>query len=84
MVEWDSALVVMNEWYDQLVAAARMPTFPEREEAIDELDGRLKETAQAEAADIFQVFGGRCGRSRRDGEKVGEFCRRADDVPSCV
>ncbi|MHC4400754.1 MAG: SHD1 domain-containing protein [Planctomycetota bacterium] len=40
-LDLDQALMVINGWYDQVVAAAQKPTYAERLQARNELDARL-------------------------------------------
>ena len=44
-LEWDEILLMMNPWYDNLVAASRQKTFKARTEALADYNRRVQEHA---------------------------------------
>lgn len=60
-VDWDEILKFGNHWYDRLVAAAKLPTHRERNEAFAKLDEELRTLVQRRqgAGALLRLLGGK-------------------------
>ncbi|NBP81741.1 hypothetical protein EBU58_13705 [bacterium] len=70
LVDWNVSLRMGNTWYDRLVAAAKLPTHPERQAAFDEINRDTQKMA-AEVRDaknaLYGLFAPRTVISRQIG-----------------
>ena len=40
-IDWNPVLVVINDYYDRLEAAYKLPTYQQQKQALDDLEGRM-------------------------------------------
>jgi hypothetical protein len=73
-VDWDPALLVMNRWYDRMVAAMRLKERAAREKQLEELEKELK-NLKAKLADpesLARMLRADGGKAKARGKLLGD------------
>lgn len=73
-IDWNVTLIMMNEWYDRMVDAAREPNFEKRKNLFAAINRDLKKLA-AETTDAQKVLGlvVKGGPRKAMGEAIGRL-----------